>query len=794
MTNLASMHPVLRVTIACWTFTLLLGLLAVPLVQAQDAGDVHEHGSTVNGDVIDMGGAESKTLSFSGAVTNAITPGSPGAAITGINTRINLFDINCLFTFAQVNVVDANGAAILGLTETDFDVEEDAGFGFKLPKDKFVIPPQGTTTRRADFVFVVDNSGSMGNEITAIRNNLADFVSALQASGIDAQLGLVRYGQRGGGTFNGTSGAPIITNGGSLVSDPIFFRDNIFSQNTIDGGREPMYAGIVQGLQNFNFRPDAQTVIIGVTDESFNQGINSEADALNELQLNNATFFGLVPVSSFGTGFIEQQALNLATPTGGAVFNITSNFNTILNTIVQQIAGTYLVGYIPSDDFAAPPSARSVEITANTGVGSLTATGTYTPGSRPAIRRSSVTEALLTTTAGQSLPLQAETADLLSPGITAATLFYRTTGTTTYQSVAMTDVGGGVFEATVPASFVQAPGVDYYFSVTDGTGVATAPGSDPQATPYQIGVTNSAPEIVHSIPMSLTPGTGVPISAQVTDNGTLTGVDLFYRQQGRLGFTQVAMTSSGGTFSATIPGSDVTSFGLDYYLAATDDNGVARLFGTPDLPVVLGGCVPLADGTPPVCAPAQVALNSDGVYEINTGASDFESGIASVEWTTLDNADGFVDAVGPFTQGDTYTVPGTPTNIALLGVQIDPTKGGAVEAIVTNGDGLSSTCDPVVEQLSASVPNRFELMGNYPNPVRAGTRIEFQLAEPGPVRLEVFDLLGRRVATLVDREMGAGTYEVEWKENETSRLSSGTYIYRLKAGTFVTSKRLTLVR
>lgn len=779
---------------------LAVSLVGMPQAHAQDHGDVHEDGTTVNGDPINMGDSATgdKALTSAGrlntAVSQSITPGVGGAAITGINTRINLFDQNCLFTFAQVNVVDANGDAILGLTEADFDVQEDAGFGFAPPQDQFVIPPQATTTRKADIVFAVDNSGSMGNEIAAINSNLASFVAALQGSGIDAQLGLVRYGQRGGGTFNTRRGSPIITNGGALVADPIVFRDNIFSQNTISGATEPMYAAVVQGLQNFNFRPDAQTIIIGVTDETFDQGIETETTALNELLANNATFFGLVPLG----GGIETEATALAGPTGGDVFNITNNFNTILNSIAAQVAGTYIVGYIPDEPFAGPPASRSVEITVNnTGIGSFTATSAYTPGARPAVRRSAATEAIRTATAGQALTLQAETVDLLPPGITTATLFYRTTGTTTYQSISLTDVGGGIFEATVPASAVQAPGLDFYFSVNDGTAAATAPGSDPQATPFQIGVTNSAPEIVHTPPASFSAGSSVPVTATVTDDGTLTGVELFYRQQGRLEFTTVAMTSSGSTFSATIPGSDVTSFGLDYYVAATDDDGITRTFGTPDLPVVLGGCVPLADGTPPICADIELEFDGPGgaISAVNTAASDPESGIASATFTTLQNLSGFVGGFGPFVEGDVQSFDaGSTSSIDIRGERISYTAGGAIVVTVENGAGLTSDCDPVVEQISASIPERTALLGNYPNPAVGSTTIEVRVAEPGPVRLEVYDLLGRKVSTLLNREMMPGTYQVEWTRSETAQLASGTYIYRLAAGSVTESRRLTLLR
>jgi hypothetical protein len=62
------------------------------------------------------------------------------------------------------------------------------------------------------------------------------------------------------------------------------------------------------------------------------------------------------------------------------------------------------------------------------------------------------------------------------------------------------------------------------------------------------------------------------------------------------------------------------------------------------------------------------------------------------------------------------------------------------------------------------------------------------------VRLEVYDLLGRKVSTLLNREMMPGTYQVEWTRSETAQLASGTYIYRLAAGSVTESRRLTLLR
>jgi len=79
------------------------------------------------------------------------------------------------------------------------------------------------------------------------------------------------------------------------------------------------------------------------------------------------------------------------------------------------------------------------------------------------------------------------------------------------------------------------------------------------------------------------------------------------------------------------------------------------------------------------------------------------------------------------------------------------------------------------------VPERTTLLGNYPNPAVGSTTIKVRVTEPGPVRLEVYDLLGRKVSTLLDREMMPGTYQVEWTPSETAHHAAGTYIYRLEA-------------
>ncbi len=89
-------------------------------------------------------------------------------------------------------------------------------------------------------------------------------------------------------------------------------------------------------------------------------------------------------------------------------------------------------------------------------------------------------------------------------------------------------------------------------------------------------------------------------------------------------------------------------------------------------------------------------------------------------------------------------------------------------------------------------PQSVELQQNYPNPFNPTTSIAFGIPESGKVRLEVFDVLGRKVATLINSEnKAAGRHTVNF---DAKNLSSGMYIYRLQAGNTLITKKLTLIK
>ncbi|MFA6233236.1 MAG: T9SS type A sorting domain-containing protein, partial [Bacteroidota bacterium] len=87
------------------------------------------------------------------------------------------------------------------------------------------------------------------------------------------------------------------------------------------------------------------------------------------------------------------------------------------------------------------------------------------------------------------------------------------------------------------------------------------------------------------------------------------------------------------------------------------------------------------------------------------------------------------------------------------------------------------------------IPTLFSLEQNYPNPFNPSTRIVFDVAEERSVRIAVYNSLGAEVAELVNEVLPAGRYEVAF---DASALPSGTYLYRMLAGEFVATQRMTL--
>jgi|GEM_PF-2374270 len=102
-----------------------------------------------------------------------------------------------------------------------------------------------------------------------------------------------------------------------------------------------------------------------------------------------------------------------------------------------------------------------------------------------------------------------------------------------------------------------------------------------------------------------------------------------------------------------------------------------------------------------------------------------------------------------------------------------------------------------VRDLAGEIPDEFNLQQNYPNPFNPTTTIRFGIPEASTVTLEVYNMIGQRVATIIDGEFyAAGTYEAMWdaKDEMGREMSSGMYIYRISAGDYVNTKKMLFMK
>lgn len=112
--------------------------------------------------------------------------------------------------------------------------------------------------------------------------------------------------------------------------------------------------------------------------------------------------------------------------------------------------------------------------------------------------------------------------------------------------------------------------------------------------------------------------------------------------------------------------------------------------------------------------------------------------------------------------------------------------------VVGYGSGrLYRISGPATDTGSSALPSDFSLAPNYPNPFNPSTTIRFEIPVAAPVRLSVFDLLGRELRVLVNETRGPGTYRVPF---DGAGLASGMYVYRLSAGEHRAARTMLLVR
>jgi hypothetical protein len=156
----------------------------------------------------------------------------------------------------------------------------------------------------------------------------------------------------------------------------------------------------------------------------------------------------------------------------------------------------------------------------------------------------------------------------------------------------------------------------------------------------------------------------------------------------------------------------------------------------------------------------------------------------------------FWQVAGQVTLGSTAAMKG----IILCQTQIAFNTGATLSGRALAQSAVTLDANTVVRTVVTSVENRlapqkFTLLQNYPNPFNPSTMIQYSLEKASQVTLKVYNVLGVEVATLVNGRQEAGSYTVPFNTTKvTPGLSSGVYLYRLEAGSFISTKKFILMK
>ncbi len=135
------------------------------------------------------------------------------------------------------------------------------------------------------------------------------------------------------------------------------------------------------------------------------------------------------------------------------------------------------------------------------------------------------------------------------------------------------------------------------------------------------------------------------------------------------------------------------------------------------------------------------------------------------------------------------------TEITLGRLENTNTTFSIKEVVVSDANGKTLLTN-IINNGEASIPVEYYLSQNYPNPFNMETRIEFGLPITSDVEINIYNILGQRIKTIINKEMSAGKHIIKWngKNDGGSVVSSGVYIYQMKANQFIANKKLMLLK
>ncbi|MEW5799090.1 MAG: cohesin domain-containing protein [Bacteroidota bacterium] len=211
------------------------------------------------------------------------------------------------------------------------------------------------------------------------------------------------------------------------------------------------------------------------------------------------------------------------------------------------------------------------------------------------------------------------------------------------------------------------------------------------------------------------------------------------------------------------------------------------------------GVVPLSQT---VFAGGRIAVGPNEVYSGRMVDSNKYMYISTFRPTDMYGDGGAPNDMSIFSSVGPYNIPANDTATGAFALVV----GNSLNELLNNARAAQKAAvqeyGMMIQILTGvggqpdQLPTAFALDQNFPNPFNPATTIRFALPNDAGVTLKVYDMLGREIRSLVNTKMNAGFHEVQWngRNNLGSQVASGMYIYRIEAGSFVSTKKMMLLK
>ena len=394
--------------------------------------------------------------------------------------------------------------------------------------------------------------------------------------------------------------------------------------------------------------------------------------------------------------------------------------------------------------------------------------------------------------------------------ITSAEIHYSTDAGSTWQTAAMTNVGGDDYSGVIPQQPLGTI-IDYYVSATDNGGLSA------RYPPEEFGNLQFAvyKNNLMTLYLDFEEGSGTPIDKSLFNNPVTSPRPFVYSNDAAAGNYSILMQSDVATnkdssfLEVDSPFLTSLDFNVDFWFKADSIKQYIRIINRPIAPgnwyqnnyEIRFEATPVLRGrylidTPTLDQYVELTLSTeimtDTWYRV---VFKRDSTMASLELFDANN-----QSLEVVDTTNLYNMPPIQPNVPLRignGGNVEGTRGfeGKIDEVKVFNNSEAKNEPSGIEE-DDQIPETFTLSQNFPNPFNPSTVIEYTVPRSQHVKIEVYDILGNKVKTLLDEEMYVGKHKVRWNGDNDfgKRVSSGVYFYKLTTLDVIISRKLVFLK